>query len=143
MPGEVSYETSASSSLKEDEGTRSLTSNLLKSAIFQEFRDEIDTLKMELLHLNREILRDRQRIMNLERGKKSYGKDVKKRVESMLLLIRDYGGSMKSSSIKKYMGLSKDELYRTLKCAREEGLIEALPDPKDRRGSLISIIKEH
>jgi DNA-binding MarR family transcriptional regulator len=142
LPGEASYETSEPSSFKVDEGTRSLPSHLLKSTIFQEFLEEIETLRMDILHLNNEIQRDRQRIMNLERGKKSYGKNVKKRVESMLLLIGDYGGSLKSSLIKKYMGLSKDELYRTLKCAREEGLIEALPDPQDRRGSLIRIIKE-
>jgi len=35
--------------------------------------------------------------------------------------------------------LSKDELYRTLKCARDEGLIEVLPDPRDRRGYILNI----
>ena len=46
-----------------------------------------------------------------------------KRVDSMLLLISDYGGSLTSSSIKAYMGLSKDEFYRTLKYAKDEGLM--------------------
>ncbi len=142
MPDEVSYETNIASNSKENKGLSAPPTSPLKSAIiFQEFRDEIDDLKMQLSYLNNEVLRDRQRIMSLEKGRKAYGENVKKRVESMLLLIIDYGGSMKSSSIKKYMGLSKDELYRTLRCAREEGLIETLPDPKDRRGSLISIIK--
>jgi DNA-binding MarR family transcriptional regulator len=57
----------------------------------------------------------------------------------MILLISDYGGSLTSSSIKTYMGLSKDELYRTLKCAKDEGLIEVLPDPRDRRRYILNI----
>ena len=142
MPSEVSHETGEVSNLEVNEGVRSIPSDLLKRAILQELRDQIDELKIELIQLNNEVLKNRQRITNLEKGKKSYGKDVKKRVESMLSLIEDYGGSLKSSSIRKYMGLSKDELYRTLKCAKEDGLIEALPDPHDRRGSLICIIRE-
>lgn len=117
---------------------RYLQSGTLGSAVLQELREEIDELKIVIFHLNNEILKNRQRIMELEKKKKSYGGTMKQRVKSMLMLVEDYGGSLKSSSIKTYMGLSKDELYRALKCAREQGLIEVRPDPQDRRGYIIS-----
>ena len=89
--------------------------------------------------LKEEVLKNRQRIISLESKKNRQGKEVRRRVDSMLLLLIDYGGSLTSSSVKAYMGLSKDELYRTVKCAREEGLVEALPDPHDRRGYILNI----
>ena len=139
MINDTSYDTGPALNSKEGERSSSLPSSLLRSSVVQELRDEIDELKIELLHLNEEVLKNRQRIMNLEKKKKAYGDDVKKRVESMLTLIEDYGGLLKSSSIKIYMGLSKDELYRALKCAKEQDLIEVQPDPQDRRGYIINI----
>jgi len=121
------------------ENIHSYSSDLLKGAIFQELRDEIQELRLEVLLLREEVIKNKQRIVASEGKKKSHGKEVKKRVDSMLLLISDYGGSLTSSSIKAYMGLSKDELYRTLKCAKDEGLIEVLPDPHDRRGYILNI----
>ncbi|MCK9441251.1 MAG: MarR family transcriptional regulator [Methanothrix sp.] len=121
------------------ENTHPYSSDSLKNAIFQELREEVKTLKLEILFLKDELIKDRQRIIVLESKKKSHGKEVKKRVDSMILLINDYGGSMTTSSVKAYMGLSKDELYRTLKCAKDEGLIEILPDPRDRRGHILNI----
>ena len=117
----------------------SYSSDPLKEAILQELHNEISDLRLEILFLREEVIKNRQRIAALENKKKINGKIVKRRVDSMLLLIIDYGGSLSSSSIKKYMGLSKDELYRTLKCAKDEGLIEALPDPHDRRGYILNI----
>ena len=64
---------------------------------------------------------------------------MREHVESMLLLLSDHGGSLKSTSIKLYLGLSKDELYRALKCAREQDLIDVQPDSQDRGGYIISI----
>jgi hypothetical protein len=118
------------------------SSDSLKNAIFQELRDEVRDLRLEIHFLKEELIKDRQRIIVLESKKKSHGKEVKKRVDSMIQLISDYGGSLTSSSIKTYMGLSKDELYRTLKCARDEGLIEILPDPRDRRGYILNMNPE-
>jgi hypothetical protein len=132
----VSYETN-DSNMNED--ARLMTSGSMKGLVLQELRDEISELKFDILLLREEILKNKQRLIFLENRKNNYGKDVKKRVNSMILLIKDYGGSLTSSSIKKYMGLSKDELYRTLKCAKEEGLVEFLPDPRDRRGYIITI----
>jgi len=109
--------------------------------MLQELLDEVGCLKHEINQLQKEVTRHQQRIDFLERRKKIYGKDIRNRVDSMLRLIEDYGGSLKSSSIKTYMGLSKDELYRTIKCARESGMIEVQPDPSDRRGSIVSIVK--
>lgn len=139
MAEDVSYDTGVSSNSKDDKRVSPLTSSLLRNTILQEIREEINDLRLELSYLNEEVLKNRQRIMNLEKKKKSYGNVIKKRVESMLLLIEDYGGSLKSSSIKLYMGLSKDELYRTIQCARERELIEVQPDPDDRRGYIINI----
>jgi len=132
----VSHETN-DSNMNED--ARLMTSGSMKGLVLQELRDEISELKFDILLLREEILKNKQRLIFLENRKNNYGKDVKKRVNSMILLIKDYGGSLTSSSIKKYMGLSKDELYRTLKCAKEEGLVEFLPDPRDRRGYIITI----
>jgi hypothetical protein len=132
----VSNETN-DSNMNED--ARLMTSGSMKGLVLQELRDEISELKFEILLLREEVLKNKQRLIFLENGKNNYGEDVKKRVNSMILLIKDYGGSLTSSSIKKYMGLSKDELYRTLKCAKEEGLVEFLTDPRDRRGYIITI----
>jgi hypothetical protein len=132
----VSHETN-DSNMNED--ARLMTSGSMKGLVLQELRDEISEIKFDILLLREEILKNKQRLIFLENGKNNYGEDVKKRVNSMILLIKDYGGSLTSSSIKKYMGLSKDELYRTLKCAKEEGLVEFLPDPRDRRGYIITI----
>jgi len=121
------------------ENTHPYPSDSLKNAFFQELRDEVKELRLEIHFLREELIKDRQRIIALESKKKSHGKEVKKRVDSMILLINDYGGSLTTSSVKAYMGLSKDELYRTLKCAKDEGLIEVLPDPRDRRGHILNI----
>jgi DNA-binding MarR family transcriptional regulator len=115
------------------------SSDSLKNEVIQELREEIRDMKDELFFLRDELIKNRERIRALENKKKSPGKEVKKRVASMILLIRDYGGSMTSSSIKTYMGLSKDEFYRSIKCAKDEGLIEVLPDPNDRRGYILRI----
>lgn len=139
MSSEVSYDIGIITDSKVDEDARTLSSGSLRDAVLLELRDEISELKFEILLLRDEIIKNKERITALENEKKSYGKDVKKRVNSMLLLIKDYGGSLQSSSIKKYMGLSKDELYRTLKCAKEERSVEVLPDPHDRRGYIITI----
>ncbi len=139
MLSKVSREDVTSSSSDACENTPPYSSDSLKNAIFQELRDEVKELRLEIHFLREELIRDRQRIIVLESKKKSHGKEVKKRVDSMILLINDYGGTLTTSSIKAYMGLSKDELYRTLKCAKDEGLIEVLPDPRDRRGHILNI----
>jgi DNA-binding MarR family transcriptional regulator len=138
----VSSENVTTSGSNACEDTQSYSSDSLKNAIFQELRDEVRDLRLEIHFLNEELIKNRQRIIVLESKKKSPGKEIKKRVDSMILLISDYGGSLASSSIKTYMGLSKDELYRTLKCAKDEGLIEILPDPRDRRGYILNINPE-
>ncbi|MGB5100976.1 MAG: hypothetical protein WBN94_10325 [Methanothrix sp.] len=139
MPGKVSRENVTTFGPDACEDTPSYSSDSLKNAIFHELRDEVKELRLEICFLREELMKNRQRIIVLESKKKSHGKEVKKRVDSMILLISDYGGSLTTSSIKTYMGLSKDELYRTLKCAKNEGLIEVLPDPQDRRGHILSI----
>jgi hypothetical protein len=139
VSSKVSRENVTTSSSDACENTHPYPSDSLKNAIFQELREEVKKLKLEMLFLKDELIKDRQRIIFLESKKKSHGKEVKKRVDSMILLINDYGGSLTTSSVKAYMGLSKDELYRTLKCAKDEGLIEVLPDPRDRRGHILNI----
>jgi hypothetical protein len=139
VSSEVSHYKNIITDSEVDEDVRFLSSSLLKGAVLLELRDEICELKFEILLLKDEVIKNKQRIIALESERKIYGKDVKNRVNSMLLLIKDYGGSLKSSSIKKYMGLSKDELYRTLKCAKEGDLVAILPDPQDRRGYIINI----
>jgi hypothetical protein len=111
----------------------------LRNEVLQELREEIRDIKDELLFLRDELVKSRERIRALENKKTIPGKEVKKRVGSMILLIRDYGGSMTSSSVKAYLGLSKDEFYRSIKCAKDEGLIEVFPDPRDRRGYILKI----
>ncbi len=139
MLSKISRENVTASSSDACENTHPYSSDSLKNAIFQELRDEVKVLSQEIHFLREELIKDRKRIIALESKKKCYGEDVKKRVDSMILLINDYGGSLGSSSVKTYMGLSKDELYRTLKCAKDEGLIEVLPDPRDRRGHILNI----
>ena len=139
MPGEVSRKNVTASGSDACEDAHSYSPDLLKGAIFQELRDQISELRLEVLLLRKEVIKNKRCIIAIESKKKKHGKEVKRRVDSMLLLIRDYGGSLTSSSIKAYMGLSKDELYRTLKCAKDEGLIEVLPDPNDRRGYVLNI----
>lgn len=139
MSSKVSCENVTTSSSDACENTHPYSSDSLKNVIFQELREEVKELRLEIHFLREELIKDRQRIIVLESKKKSHGKEVKKRVDSMILLINDYGGSLTTSSIKTYMGLSKDELYRTLKCAKDEGLIEILPDPRDRRGRILNI----
>ena len=139
MSGKVSRENVTTSVSDACEDAPHHSSDSLKGTTFQELHEEIDELRFVVLLLREEIIKNRQRIIALESKKKSHGKEVKKRVDSMLLLICDYGGSLTSSSIKKYMGLSKDELYRTLKCAKDDGLIEVLPDPRDRRGYILNM----
>lgn len=114
-------------------------SNSSRDAISQKIRKDLGDLRLEILLLREEVLKNRQRIIALENKKRIHGKEVRKRADSMLMLLTDYGGSLTSSSVKAYMGLSKDELYRTLKCARDEDLIEVLPDPRDRRGYILNV----
>ena len=142
MSSKVSRENVITSGSDACKDTHPYPSDSLKNAIFQELRDEVRDLRLEIHFLREELIKNRQRIIVLESKKKSHGKEVKKRVDSMILLISDYGGSLTTSSIKTYMGLSKDELYRTLKCAKDEGLIEILPDPRDRRGYILNIDPE-
>ena len=142
MLSKVSRENVTTSGSNACEDTLPYSSDSLKNSIFQELRDEVRDLRLEIHFLREELIKDRQRIIVLESKKKSHGKEVKKRVDSMIQLISDYGGSLTSASIKAYMGLSKDELYRTLKCAKDEGLIEILPDPRDRRGYILNINPE-
>ena len=140
MLGKVSGGDVTASSSEDCVNIHSYSSDFLNGGvIFQKFRDEIQELRLEVLLLREEVNKNKQRIVSLEDKKKRYGNEVKKRVDSMLLLISDYGGSLTSSSIKAYMGLSKDEFYRTLKYAKDEGLIEILPNPKDRRGYILNI----
>ena len=139
MSSEVSHKDAIISCSGSCEDARPYSSDPLKTEVLQELREEIRDIKDELFFLRDELIKSRERIKALENKKKSPGKEVKKRVYSMIRLIRDYGGSMTSSSIKAYMGLSKDEFYRSIKCAKDEGLIEVLPDPNDRRGYILKI----
>lgn len=139
MIGDVLHETGMAIESKPDE--RHPFAGSFNGAILQELNDDISELRFEISRLQKEVVRQKQRIDFLEKRKNKYGKDIIDRVNSMLMLIEDYGGSLKSSSIKKYMGLSKDELYRTIKCARESGLIEVQTDSSDRRGSVVSIVR--
>lgn len=103
---------------------------------------ELQKLKEEVLRLREETSRNRQMILSIKKRKDSYGDIIRERTNSMLQLIHDYGGSMTSSSTKSIMGLSKDEFYRTLRHARNNNLIEVLPNPRDRRSYLLKI-KQH
>ena len=100
---------------------------------------DLHELKSEVTKLQKEVSKCNQRIAQLENKKRPYGKEVYKRVYSMLTLINDYGGTMNSTTIKRLMGLSKDEFYRTLRCAKDENQIELMPNAKDQRSYIIKI----
>ena len=100
---------------------------------------DLHELKSEVTKLQKEVSKCNQRIAQLENKKRSCGKEVYKRVYSMLTLINDYGGTMNSTTIKRLMGLSKDEFYRTLRCAKDENQIELMPNAKDQRSYIIKI----
>ena len=97
---------------------------------FQEILSRFLELKREVITLKREVSENKLMIAQLEKKRDSYGKEVANRVCSMLDLINDYGGIMTSKDTKKIMGLSKDEFYRTLQCAKSDNLIELLPNRK-------------
>ena len=107
--------------------------------LMQILLSDLHELKSEVARLQKEALKSNQRIAQLENKKKQCGKEVYTRVYSMLALINDYGGSMTSPSIKRLMGLSKDEFYRTLKCAKDENQIELIPNANDQRSYIIKI----
>lgn len=107
--------------------------------LLEEILLEMHALKEEVLKLREETSRNRQMILALEKRNESYGDEIRKRIASMLRLIEDYGGAMTSASVRSLMGLSKDEFYRTLKCGKDDNLIQIKPNPKDRRGYIISI----
>ena len=100
---------------------------------------DLHELKNEVTKLQKEVSKCNQRIAQLENKKRPYGREVYKRVYSMLTLINDYGGTMNSTTIKRLMGLSKDEFYRTLRCAKDEKQIELMPNAKDQRSYIIKI----
>jgi len=100
---------------------------------------DLHELKSEVTKLQKEVSKCNQRIAQLENKKRPYGREVYKRVYSMLTLINDYGGTMNSTTIKRLMGLSKDEFYRTLRCAKDENQIELMPNAKDQRSYIIKI----
>lgn len=108
----------------------------------QELKEEIielQKLKEEILRLREETSRNRQMILSSGRRRESCGEEVKMRVKSMIQLINDYGGAMTTASIKKIMGLSKDEFYRALRLAKECNLLEIDTNPKDRRSYVLRI----
>ena len=100
---------------------------------------DLHELKSEVTKLQKEVSKCDQRIAQLENKKRPHGKEVYKRVYSMLTLINNYGGTMNSTTIKRLMGLSKDEFYRTLRCAKDENQIELMPNAKDQRSYIIKI----
>lgn len=118
-------------------------SNPAPNALLEEILLEMHALKEEVLKLREETSRNRQMILAMEKHQESYGFEIRKRIASMLNLIEDYGGAMTSASVKNLMGLSKDEFYRTLKCGRDENLIEIQLNPKDRRGYIIRVKPEN
>ena len=105
----------------------------------QEILSNYLELKREVNTLKREVSKNKVMIAQMEKKRDSYGKEVANRVSSMLSLIADYGGNMTSKETKKFMGLSKDEFYRTLQCAKNDNLIELLPNRKDRRSYIIKL----
>ncbi len=108
-----------------------------ESVFYQEMLSTFLELKKEVITLKKEVSKNKLRIAQLEKKRDVYGKEVTKRVSSMISLINDYGGVMNSTDIKKFMGLSKDEFYRTLQCAKSENLIELSPNRNDRRSYII------
>ena len=93
MVGKVSRKNVTASGSDACEDAHSYSPDLLKGAIFQELRDQISELRLEVLLLREEVIKNKQCIIALESKKKKHGTEVKRRVDSMLLLIRDYGGS--------------------------------------------------
>ncbi len=110
-----------------------------ESVFIQEILSDLLKLKREVVKLQKEVSKNKQMIIQLERKRDSYGKEVARRVSSMLALINDYGGAMISTDAKKFMGLSKDEFYRTLQCAKSQNVIELLPNLKDGRSYIIKL----
>ncbi|VVB62555.1 Uncharacterised protein [uncultured archaeon] len=117
------------------EGKDSFRENIFVQEILSDFLE----LKREVITLKREVSKNKLMIAQLEKKRDSYGKEVANRVSSMLALINDYGGIMTSKDTKKFMGLSKDEFYRTLRCAKNDNLIELSPNHKDRRSYIIKL----
>jgi hypothetical protein len=111
--------------------------SIQESIFIQEILSDLLELRREVIKLQKEVSRNKLMIAQLEKKRESYGKEVAKRVGSMLTLINDYGGAMISTDIKEFMGLSKDEFYRTMQCAKNLNLIELLPNPKDGRSYVI------
>jgi len=121
------------------EGKNSFQGSIFIQAILSDFLE----LKREVITLKRDVSKNKLMIAQLEKKRDSYGKEVAKRVCSMLSLINDYGGTMTSKDTKKIMGLSKDEFYRTLRSAKKDNLIELLPDRKDRRSYIIKLKRDY
>jgi hypothetical protein len=87
----------------------------IQEGIFiQEVLSDLLKLKKDVVKLRKEVSKNKLMIEQLERKKESYGKVVAKRTSSMLSLINDFGGAMVSTDTRKFMGLSKDEFYRTV-----------------------------
>jgi hypothetical protein len=128
------------STLSEELPTNFPGKNSFQEGIFvQEVLSKFLELKREVNMLKKEVSKNKLQIAQLEKKRDSYGKEVAKRVCSMLSLINDYGGTMTAKDTKKIMGLSKDEFYRTLRCAKNDNLIELLPNRKDRRSYIITL----
>ena len=105
----------------------------------QEILSDLLKLKKDVVKLQKEVSKNNLMIEQLERKKDSYGKVVAKRASSMLSLINDFGGAMVSTDTKKFMGLSKDEFYRTVQYAKKQDLIELWPNLKDGRNYIIKL----
>jgi hypothetical protein len=129
-----------SATLSEEILTTFGSKNFFQEGVFvQDILSKFLELKREVMNLKREVSENRLLIDQLEKKRSSYGREVVKRVSYMLSLINDYGGIMTSKDTRKIMGLSKDEFYRTLQCAKDEDLIETLPYCKDRRSYMIKL----
>jgi SMC interacting uncharacterized protein involved in chromosome segregation len=111
--------------------------SLHKDDLMRILLSDLHELNSEVIKLQREVSKCNQRVAQLENKKRPYGKEVYTRVYSLLTLINDYGGSMTSTTVKRLMGLSKDEFYRTLRCAKDENQIDLTPNAKDRRSYII------
>jgi hypothetical protein len=112
----------------------------IQEGIFiQEILSDLLKLKKEVAKLQKDVSKNKLMIEQLERKKDSYGKVVAKRASSMLSLINDFGGAMVSTETKKFMGLSKDEFYRTVQYAKKQDLIELWPNLKDGRNYIIKL----
>ena len=129
-----------SATLSEEILTTFGSKNFFQEGVFvQDILSKFLELKREVMNLKKEVSENRLLIDQLEKKRSSYGREVVERVSSMLSLINDYGGIMTSKDTRKIMGLSKDEFYRTLQCAKDENLIEILPNCKDRRSYMIKL----